>query len=251
MAASFRPWRNEPEGERALIITIDGPAAAGKSTVARALARRLGFDYLDTGAMYRAAAWKAMAERVDTSDPAGLARVAAEAKIEFVHDGDTQRVLCDGRDVTEQIRTPEVTANVRHVADHPAARAALIQQQRKFARGRNLVAEGRNQGTDVFPDADVKFYLEASLEARAARRLEDLEALGAAETMEEVRRQIACRDNADRSRPVGFLRQSDDMILIDSTNLSAEEVVLQMAAHVQRLRSETASGVKAALKDRS
>jgi cytidylate kinase/pantoate ligase/cytidylate kinase len=220
-----------------LIITIDGPAGAGKSTVARSLAQRLGFDFLDTGATYRAATWRALEDGVRLDDPEAVARVACAAKIEFVQTSDERRVLCDGQDVTTQIRSPEVTANVRYVADEPAARKALIEFQRRYARGRNVVSEGRDQGTEVFPDADVKFYLDASPRTRAARRMGDMKKLGIAMSLEKVYADLVERDKADRSRPVGRLRQSDDMIVIDSTDLSVDQVVDRMAQAVVRRRT--------------
>ena len=227
-----------------MIVTIDGPAAAGKSTVARGLAARLGFDYLDTGATYRAATWQALADGIDMCDAAAVARAAAEAKIEFLRTDAGQRVLCNGRDVTELIRKPVVTDNVFRVADQPDARKALIRRQVEYARGRDVVTEGRDQGTEVFAGADVKFYLDASLSARAGRRLKDLRKLGISETFENVRAQIAERDRLDMARPVGALRQSEDMTRIDSTGLSAEQVVGKMAQIVQRRRGAPAGGVR-------
>ncbi|MFN3486126.1 MAG: (d)CMP kinase, partial [Planctomycetota bacterium] len=147
-----------------LIITIDGPAGAGKSTVAREVARRLGLRYLDTGAMYRAVAWKA--RRLGLSDPREIARMIAGTRIE-VADG---RVLCDGQDVTLEIRSPEITAAVRPIADAPECRAELVRMQREAVRGGGLVTEGRDQGSVVFPEAPFKFYLDASVEERARRR---------------------------------------------------------------------------------
>jgi len=229
-----------------LIVTIDGPAAAGKSTVARALAKRLAFEYLDTGAMYRAATWKAMKEGVDLHDPVAVARVVAEARIEIDRSGGTVRMLCDGQDVATEIRTPQVTDNICRVADLPAARRVLIEQQRKFSQGHNLVAEGRDQGTDVFPDAEVKFYLCASLDARAARRLIDLRELGVPAAFEQVRKEIAARDRLDEARPVGSLRLADDMIVIDSTDMTPDEVVDEMAAAVERASMERADDAERA-----
>ena len=225
-----------------MIVTIDGPAAAGKSTVARALAKHLGFRYLDTGAMYRAATWKAMQDGADMKDPVAVARAAADAKIELKHTDGGVVVLCEGRDVTADIRTPEVTANVRYVADEPAARKPLIEQQRRYAGGRSLVSEGRDQGTEVFPNADVKFYLDASIQTRAQRRLKDMEKLGVRADLDEVCRDIAARDEADKSRRVGALRRTREMIVIDTTDLTVDEVVSRLAAEVLRRHPQCAGG---------
>ncbi len=219
-----------------MIITVDGPAAAGKSTVARRLARRLGFRYLDTGAMYRALTWKALQRGADMNDPQELARMARRAELELRPDGEELRAFCDGRDVTGEIRTPEVTRNVRRVADEPAVRRVMRGMQREFARRHDLVAEGRDQGTEVFPEAEVKFYLDASVRERAERRRRDLEAAGRPAPLDEVLRQVEERDKQDRSRPVGALRRQEDMVFIDSTNLSADQVVEVMMAEVERRR---------------
>jgi len=236
--AAGQPGCKEEKGT--LVITIDGPAAAGKSTVARMLACRLGFDYLDTGAMYRAATWKALQSGIDLDDPQKIAEVAAAARIEFVGHGEQRRVICDGEDVTEQIRTPQVTENVFRVADEPAARQALIAQQRRIAEKNDLVTEGRDQGSEVFPDATAKFYLDASLQQRARRRWKDLRAAGNKISLPQVRQQMACRDSQDNARPMGALRRTEDMILIDSTNLSAEQVVERMLHILKQRRTDTA-----------
>ena len=217
-----------------MVITVDGPAAAGKSTVARRLARRLGFQYLDTGAMYRAVTWKALQSGADMSAPGRLAAVAEQTRVELRPEGEGLRVVCDGVDVTRSIRTPQVTESIYRVADEPAVRRILIGWQREFGRRYSLIAEGRDQGTAVFPDAEVKFYLAASLEERARRRLRDLREAGSRLSLEDVMRQVAKRDAKDRARPVGALRKQDDMILIDSTHMTADEVVEAMAAEIKR-----------------
>lgn len=211
-----------------MVITIDGPAGAGKSSAAMALARRLGFDYLDTGATYRAATWKALKAGVDMNDAAQVAEQTRRARIEFVEQNGGKRLFCDGHDVTEAIRTPRVTENIYHVADEPQARQALIRLQRQMAAGRDIVTEGRDQGTEVFPDAEVKFFLDASVEERAARRLRDLQRAGVEATRQQVEEQIRIRDIQDNSRPAGALRKTQDMILIDNTGLSADQVVQHM-----------------------
>ncbi|MHC4480880.1 MAG: (d)CMP kinase [Planctomycetota bacterium] len=219
-----------------MVITVDGPAAAGKSTVALRLARRLGFLYLDTGAMYRAVTHRALQAGMDMADPCALARAAEQARIELEPADDGLCVRCDGVDVTRAIRTAEVTRNIYRVADEPAARRVLIEKQREFGRRHDVVAEGRDQGTEVFPGAEVKFYLDASVEERAARRLKDLRRGGGDASEEEVRRELAERDTRDRSRPVGALRRQGDMVVIDSTDMTVDEVVAAMVAEIRRRR---------------
>jgi cytidylate kinase len=216
-----------------VIVTIDGPAAAGKSTVARRLAQKLGFHYLDTGATYRAVTWKALQHQVDFDNPDKLVQLANHTSIQFVKQDTGETVLCDGVDVTGKIRKPDVTKNIHYLADEPEVRKALIRIQRDFAKGRDVVTEGRDQGTEVFPDAEVKFYLDASAEARARRRLRDMEAKNIDTNLEETLAAIRKRDQQDQNRQMGGLRRDDDMINIDSTDLTAEQVVKKMRKEIR------------------
>jgi CMP/dCMP kinase len=204
-----------------MIVTLDGPAGAGKSTAARALARRLGFRFLDTGAMYRAVALAAVRKGFDWSDPQALADLAKQLKIEL---SDNQ-VLLDGEDVTTEIRRSNITALTQYPANNPQVRQRLVELQRQAAGQDNVVAEGRDQGTVVFPHAEVKIFLTASPEARAHRRQLDLESRGEFAPLEEVLRQQNERDESDRSRSVGPLLKAADAIEFYTDGLSATEVV--------------------------
>jgi CMP/dCMP kinase len=212
-----------------MIVTIDGPAGSGKSTAARSLAERLGFAFLDTGAMYRAVALQALTLGHDLGDAEGIARVARDLQIEAL--GPVVRV--DGRDVTAAIRTPEVSSAASLVAAIPDVRAALVRLQRKAAEGRDVVSEGRDQGTVVFPDAQCKFYLNADTNERARRRLLELQASGEQIAFEDLRRQILERDTRDKTRDTSPLRAADDAIRIDTSHLSADETVSKMEAVVR------------------
>ena len=209
-----------------LVVTIDGPAGSGKSTVARLLAERLGAGFLDTGAMYRAVTLAAIKAGVDMKDPTQLAEVLEKSKFEFAIKAKQMIVLVDGIDVTEQIRDEQVTANARFVAAAPELRAKLSQMQRDFAAAQEkIVTEGRDQGTVAFPGANVKFYLTADVEERAARRLAELHAKGGAESIDQIRKAIEERDRSDRNRSVGPLKPADDAVIVDTTCLTLEQVV--------------------------
>lgn len=199
-----------------MVIAIDGPAGAGKSTVARGVARALTFTYLDSGAMYRAVAFAALRGGADLDDPVELGKLASRSRIDF---GDG-RVLLDGEDVTDAIRTPEVSAAASRVSVHPQVREAMVERQRALIRGGDYVAEGRDIGTVVSPDSPLKIFLTASDEERARRRSaesgEDVEAVLAAQS---------ARDARDRDRAHGALRPADDSIELDTTGLDADEVV--------------------------
>ncbi|MBN1588545.1 MAG: (d)CMP kinase [Pirellulales bacterium] len=207
-----------------MIITIDGPAGAGKSTVARALAGRLGFQYLDTGAMYRAVALAGLRQGVDwKSRLAGetLAGLARTSHIELIDD----RVLLDGEDVSREIRTPRVTELTRYSADSPAVRAQLVALQRTIAAKQNVVTEGRDQGTVAFPEAECKFFLTASEKERARRRLADLRHQGETATIEEVQKAQRKRDDRDTARCVGPLVKAADAVEVVTDGMSLEQVV--------------------------
>ncbi|MHC4462226.1 MAG: (d)CMP kinase [Planctomycetota bacterium] len=209
-----------------LVITIDGPAASGKSTVARLLAKRLGASFLDTGAMYRAVTLAAIEAGVDMSNEEKLLGVLETSAIQFAVKEGRMAVRIDGVDAAERIRRPEVTAKARHIASAAKLREKLVRMQRQFAAGEEkIVTEGRDQGTVAFADADIKFYLTADAGERARRRQLELRAGGGGESLEQIQKAIEERDKSDEGRAVGPLRPADDAIVIDTTNLSVEEVV--------------------------
>lgn len=209
-----------------LIVTIDGPAASGKSTAARLLAERLGASFLDTGAMYRAVTLAAMADGVDLSNEDKLLGVLDDRTIQFTADKGKMTVLLDNVDVTEQIRAAAVTANARYIASATKLRDRLVRMQRQFAAGeKKIVTEGRDQGTVVFPDAGIKFYLTAGVVERARRRQAELRHKGGNQSLEQIQKAIEERDKSDEARAVGPLRPADDAVVVDTTDLSAEEVV--------------------------
>lgn len=204
-----------------MIVTIDGPAGAGKSSAARALARRLGFHFLDTGAMYRAVVFAALEQGVALDDAEALDRVAEQLDIQLSDD----RVMVDGRDVTQAIRTLAITTATRYAADHAGIRARLVELQRAATAGQDFVTEGRDQGSVVFPGAECKIFLTASPEVRAKRRYEDLLSRGEQLTFEEVLAKQCQRDEQDASRPVGALIQADDAIVVNTDGMSHDQVV--------------------------
>lgn len=213
-----------------LTIAIDGPAGAGKSTVARRVAQRLGYLYIDTGAMYRALTLAAQRRGVSPHDEDALAKLARVLTIAFAADGDGQRVLLDGEDVTDAIRAPDVTAEVSHVARHPMVREVMVEKQRELAKDGGIVMDGRDIGTHVLPNADVKIYLTASIDERALRRQREMEARGYRVDLETVKEEIARRDRLDSERAVAPLQKAADARLLDTTGLSVDDVVEEILA---------------------
>jgi len=216
------------------VITIDGPAASGKSTVARLLAEKLGASFLDTGAMYRTVILAAMRAGVDISDETQLLDTLEGHRFRFKAEKGKMAAYINGEDVTEQIRSPEVTANVRYVASSGKLREKLVEMQRQFADGKKkIVTEGRDQGTVVFPYADVKLFLTADASERARRRQVELQATGCSESLEQTQKAIEERDISDKGRTIGPLKPADDSIIIDTTDLNLEEVVQKVLGYVE------------------
>ncbi|GMV35879.1 MAG: cytidylate kinase [Fimbriimonadales bacterium] len=213
-----------------LVIAIDGPSGAGKSTVAKALAERIGLRYLDTGAMYRALALEAVKAKIADAPPEQLGDLAASLQVCFEGPPAAQRVICNGRDVTEEIRTPEIGDLASALSVHSAVRRAMVAAQRRIIASGGWTLEGRDTTTVVAPDADLKVYLDASPEVRARRRYEELAARGIETTLAEVLEQQMERDHRDSTREDSPLRRAQDAVLIDSSDLSVEQVVDRIIA---------------------
>ncbi len=216
-----------------MIVAIDGPAASGKSTVAKAVARRLGAGYLDTGAMYRAVAAEALRLGVATDDADALTSLAERMEIRFVSDpatGMPRQVLVDGRDVTTEIRTPPVDVAVSPVSAVIGVREAMVRLQRQVGGEGDWVVEGRDIGTVVFPGAPVKVFLTASADERARRRRIDMEAIGVEATKDQVRERLEARDGYDSGREASPLRPAEDAVHLDTTSMSVEQVVERIAS---------------------
>ena len=219
------------------VVTIDGPAASGKSTVARLLAQKLGAAFLDTGAMYRAVTLAVMQKAIELTDQKRLVAVLNETKFDFKVDADQMKVCIDGVDVSKEIRDPFVTANSRYIAGAAEVRSRLVEMQRAFAaEHKKVVTEGRDQGTVAFPDAKVKFYLTADIKTRAERRMQELKDDNDI-TLDDLIKSIQERDAKDSQRSVGPLKPADDAVLVDTTDLNIEQVVDVLFSGVRHLCS--------------
>jgi cytidylate kinase len=216
--------------EKRLIVAIDGPSGAGKGTVARAVAARLGYRHVDTGAMYRAVAWKARAEGLDLSDERAVAALGERVRFDL----ENGQVAIDGHDVAAAIRTPEIDKAAAAVARHPAVRQVLVARQREYGGGGGIVMEGRDIGTIVFPDADVKIYLDASPEERARRRAADPAHSAQGARIADVATALAERDRSDSTRAVSPLAVASDAVVLDTTAMPLEDVIQRVLEIVNR-----------------
>lgn len=217
-------------------IAIDGPSGAGKSTMAKLVSKELGILYLDTGAMYRTVALKALKTGVDTKDSTALSEMVADIVIDVIYHDEQQKVYLDGEDVTGEIRTPEVTVGSSDVAVVPEVRKKMVELQQEIAKAKSVVMDGRDIGTHVLPDADVKIFLTATPDARAKRRYEELKEKGALkQSFEELKIDMEYRDQNDSNRKVSPLKKADDAILLDTTELSIKDSVKMILNIVRKM----------------
>jgi cytidylate kinase len=209
-----------------MIIAVDGPAGAGKSTAARILAHKLGFLYIDTGAMYRALTLKAIEEKIDIKDTSSLIKMANNSRIDLMNNPDgSLKIILDGEDVTPLIREPRITERVSDIAKIKGVRQVMLGLQRKLGRERDSVLDGRDIGTVVFPEADKKFYIDAEFKERVKRRYKELKGLGQDVTMKDVEADLRNRDTIDSTRKFAPLKKAADAIYIDTTDMTIGEVV--------------------------
>lgn len=230
-----------PKNTAVPVIAIDGPSGSGKGSIALMVARALGYQVLDSGALYRLLALAAIERGIRADDEAALAQVAADLPASFVEGaaGEPVRVLLNGQDVGDRIRAEDVGQMASQVAGFALVRAALLARQRAYARPPGLVADGRDMGTLVFPDAPVKIFLDAEVEERARRREKQLQGQGLGANFARLVEELRIRDDRDRNRPVAPLRPAVDAVIIDSTHLSREEVFQQVMAIVKNVRQES------------
>lgn len=220
-----------------LIVAIDGPSGVGKSTLSKILSKELGYINLDTGAMYRTVALAAKRQQIDSGDYAALEKLCSEIVIEFCREEGEERVLLNGEDVSADIRTPEVSLLTAAVAACPEVREAMVARQRELGAAGGVVLEGRDIGTVVFPRAEVKFFLKASAEVRGQRRFLELQAKGIDAGLAKTIAEVKARDNADMNRSTSPLRQADDAVVIDTTELEIPQVLEKMLAVVSERSS--------------
>ena len=221
-----------------IVIAIDGPAGSGKSALAKALSDRLGYIYLDTGAMYRAVTYLSIKKNI-FEDKTEVAKLVRQVEIKLINGQDKTKVLIDDEDVTDKIRSKEVNAQVSNISKISAVRDAMVEAQRNIAAENNIVAEGRDTTTVVFPDADIKVYLTASLEMRAERRFKEFRQTKSDISIEEVKENIVERDRIDSQREMSPLKKADDAYEIDSTNLKIEEEVEKILARIKSLKQKS------------
>ena len=218
-----------------MIIAIDGPAGSGKSTAAKGLAERLGFTYLDSGAMYRAFTWKVSTSGVAFSDEERLSKLLADTSIRIECSADGSEVFVDDVDVTREIRHPSVTENIHHISSLDFVRKKMVELQRDFARGKDIIAEGRDMCSVVFPDADKKIYMDADVKERAKRRHSELQAFDdEGSSIDNVIEDIAQRDHRDSTRQFAPLKREPDALYLDTTSLEAEDVVNLLIKEIQK-----------------
>ena len=223
----------ETSKRKRLTIAIDGPSGAGKSTVARLLAKRLGYVYIDTGAMYRSVAFRVKEKSISLKDESALNQLASSLHIDFVTEGEQTHVFCDGEDITSAIRTPEISRLASSISKQKGVRKALVQMQREMGKEGGVILEGRDIGTVVFPGADVKFYLDAESDKRVRRRYDEMVEKGVKVDFKETEEELVQRDHNDMHRIHSPLKKADDALFIDSSHRSVEEVVEEMVRMVK------------------